>query len=446
MNLYTMLQQKQSQGAPLRVGIIGTGKFGTMYLSQVRKVPGVHLVGIAELNMPRAFDNLQRTLWPKEQVDAKTLEEAYNTGKTCVMDSGDDLIASPFTEIIIDCTGDPELGIKNTLRCCQYGKHIVNVNVESDALAGPLLAKRAAAAGIVYSLAYGDQPAMICEMVDWARAAGFEVVCAGKGTRFQPIYHQSTPDTIWGYYGISPENAAKGGMNPKVFNSFLDGTKSAIEMAAVSNATGLLPNSTGLLFPPCGADDLPRILKPKSAGGILEQSGMVEVVASEERDYRPVYRDLRFGIYITLKGDSEYMMNCYKEYGMVTDETGEYTCLYRPNHMIGLEMNLSVASVGVRREPTGCPRAFNADVVSVAKCDIPKGTILDGEGGYYVYGEVLPAKTSVEKGCLPLGFSGNKKVLRDIKAGEILTYDAIEYDSSCLTMEIRRELEAMAKK
>lgn len=445
MNLYAMLQEKYKQNKPLRVGIIGTGKFGTMYLSQVKKVQGVHLVGIAELNIHRAFENLKRTMWPDEQVNAKTLEEAYKTGKTCVIESGDELIASPFIEIIIDCTGDPELGIRNTLRCCEYGKHIVNVNVESDALAGPVLAQRAEKAGVVYSLAYGDQPAMICEMVDWARTSGFEVVCAGKGTRFQPKYHQSTPDTVWDYYGISPEDAKKGGMNPKVFNSFLDGTKSAIEMASVSNATGLLPNTAGLIFPACGADDLPRILKPKTAGGILERSGMVEVIASEERDGRPVYRDLRFGIYLTLRGDSDYMKSCYKEYGMVTDETGEYTCLYRPNHMIGLEMNISVAAVGTRREPTGCPKMFNADVVSIAKCDIPAGTVLDGEGGYYVYGNVMPAKLSVAKGCLPLGFSGHKKVLRSIKAGEVITYDAIEYDSNCLTMKIRRELEAMAK-
>lgn len=445
MNLYAMLQEKYKQNKPLRVGIIGTGKFGAMYLSQVKKVQGVHLVGIAELNIHRAFENLKRTMWPDEQVNAKTLEEAYKTGKTCVIESGDELIASPFIEIIIDCTGDPELGIRNTLRCCEYGKHIVNVNVESDALAGPVLAQRAEKAGVVYSLAYGDQPAMICEMVDWARTSGFEVVCAGKGTRFQPKYHQSTPDTVWDYYGISPEDAKKGGMNPKVFNSFLDGTKSAIEMASVSNATGLLPNTAGLIFPACGADDLPRILKPKTAGGILERSGMVEVIASEERDGRPVYRDLRFGIYLTLRGDSDYMKSCYKEYGMVTDETGEYTCLYRPNHMIGLEMNISVAAVGTRREPTGCPKMFNADVVSIAKCDIPAGTVLDGEGGYYVYGNVMPAKLSVAKGCLPLGFSGHKKVLRSIKAGEVITYDAIEYDSNCLTMKIRRELEAMAK-
>lgn len=442
MNLYAMLQERQKQGNPLRVGIIGTGKFGCMYLSQVRKIAGIHLVGIAELNISRAFDNLKRTLWNDEQVNAKSFEEAYKTGKTFVCGSADDLISSPFTEIIIDCTGNPELGIENTLKCCKYKKHIVNVNVEADALAGPILAKKAKEAGIIYSLAYGDQPAEICEMVDWAKTSGFEVVCAGKGTRFQPQYHQSTPDTIWDYYGITPEAAKEGGMNPKVFNSFLDGTKSAIEMVAVSNATGLTP-PRGLNFYPCGADHLPHILKPKEDGGLLEKSGMVEVVASEERDGRPVFRDLRFGIYVTLKGDSKYMQNCYKEYGMVTDETGKYICLYRPYHMIGLELNVSVASVGLRKEPTGYPKMFNADVVSIAKCNIPAGTILDGEGGYYVYGDIMPAKESVSNGYLPLGFSGGKKVLHNIKAGEIITYDKIEYDKNCLTMQMRREMEKM---
>lgn len=445
MNFYSMLKQRQEAGAPVRVGLIGAGKFGTMYLSQVRKVPGVHLVGLAELNIPKAFASLKRTNWPDSQVDAKDLEEAFRTGKTCVLESADELIRSPFTEIIIDCTGLAELGIETSLKCIEHGKHIVNVNVEADILAGPALARRAQKAGVVYSLAYGDQPAEICEMVDWARTAGFEVVCAGKGTRFQPQYHQSTPETIWGYYGIPEEHAIKSGMNPKLFNSFLDGTKSAIEMACVANCTGLLPPADGLKFPPCGADHLPRILKPKADGGILEHSGMVEVVASEERDGRPVYRDLRFGIFITLKGDSEYMQDCYREYGMVVDETGVYTSLYRPNHMIGLELNISVASIGTRREPTGCPAAFSADVAAVAKFDLPAGTVLDGEGGYHVYGEAVPARTSMERKLLPLNFTANKRILRDIKAGEFLTLDDIEYDPHCLTMQMRKEMADLIK-
>ena len=161
------------------------------------------------------------------------------------------------------------------------------VNVEADALVGPLLAQRARAAGIVYSLAYGDQPALICEMVDWCRAAGFEVVAAGKGTKYLPAYHASTPATVWPHYGFTPEVVAAGDFNAQMFNSFLDGTKSAIEMAAVANATGLLPARNGLSFPPCGVDDLPRILKPRRRRRrFCEHAGQVEVVSSVERDGR----------------------------------------------------------------------------------------------------------------------------------------------------------------
>jgi len=233
MNLFRMLKEREKQGKLLRVGLIGAGKFGTMYISQARKVPGIHLIGVADLVPENAMKAFKRTLWKEEQVSAKTLDEAYSNGTTCILDNVDELVSSPYVDIIIEATGNPEVGIENVLKCCHHKKDIIMVNVEADAVAGPLLAKKAKEAGIVYSLAYGDQPAMICEMVDWARTAGFEVVAAGKGTKYLPIYHKSTPDTIWDYYGLTKEQAEKGGMNPKMFNSFLDGTKSAIDMASV---------------------------------------------------------------------------------------------------------------------------------------------------------------------------------------------------------------------
>jgi len=445
MGYQQMLAELQAHGKPARVGIIGTGKFGTMYVSQVRKVIGCHLVAICELDPARAYWALETTKWPKEQYSAKTMEEAYRTGKTTVITSRDELLESPYVDIIIDCTGNAELGVDTCLKAFAHGKSVVNVNVECDILAGAVLAEEAKKAGVVYSMAWGDQPAEIVDMVDWARTAGFEVVCAGKGTRFQPEYHQSTPDTIWGYYGITAEHAEKSHMRAQMFNSFLDGTKSAIEMAAVSNATGLLPPEGGLNFPPVGTDDLPRILKPKDKGGLLDHSGMVEVIASEERDGRPVFKDLRFGIYVTLHGDSPYMMDCYKEYGMHTDPTGEFTCLYRPYHMIGLETNITVAQIATRHEATGVADAFRSDVVAVAKFDIPKGTVLDGEGGFWVYGNAVPAKTSVEKHLLPLNFSANKKVLRDIKAGEVVSLNDVEYDPNCQVMQLRERMKKFIK-
>ena len=272
------------------------------------------------------------------------------------------MIAAAEIEIVIDATGHPAAGIGHVLACCEHGKSIVMVNVEADALAGPLLARRAEAAGIVYSLAYGDQPALICEMVDWARTAGFEVVAAGKGTKYLPAYHASTPDTVWPHYGLSADDAKLGGLNAQMFNSFLDGTKSAIEMAAVANATGLAPAPGGLEFPPCGVDDLPRVLRPSVDGGRLHHSGQVEVVSSLERDGRPVFRDLRWGVYVTLRGDGPYVERCFREYGLLTDDSGRYTAMYKPYHLIGLELGISVASVGLRREPTGVARGWHGDV------------------------------------------------------------------------------------
>ena len=320
------------------------------------------------------------------------------------------------------------------------------VNVEADALAGPLLARRAREAGVVYSLAYGDQPALICEMVDWCRAAGFAVVAAGKGTKYLPEYHASTPDTVWPYYGFSPERVAAGDFNARMFNSFLDGTKSAIEMAAVANATGLIPAPDGLAFPPCGVDDLPRVLRPADEGGRLHHAGQVEVISSLERDGRPVFRDLRWGVYVTFRAGEEagedYVRRCFGEYGFSTDPSGRYSAMYKPYHAIGLELGISVASVGLRGEPTGAPIAWHGDVVATAKRDLAAGETLDGEGGYTVYGKLLPAATSLLQGGLPLGLAHGVRLKRRIAAHAIVRWDDVDIDAANDAVRFRREMEA----
>lgn len=442
MNLYHFLEEREAQGKPVRIGIIGAGKFSTMYMAQAKKTPGVQLVGIVDLLPEKAKDSLRRTMWEEERIGATSLEAAEQTGAVCILTEAETLIGSPCVDIIIEATGSPEAGVRHVLWCCEYQKHIIMVNVETDAVAGPLLAKKAEEAGIIYSLAYGDQPAMIAEMVDWARAVGFEVVAAGKGTKYLPRYHQSTPETIWNDYGISPEKAKAGGMNPKMFNSFLDGTKSAIEMAAVSNATGLLVPEDGLKFPPCGTDDLHHILKPKSDGGMLPQSGMVEVVSSLERDGRSVYRDLRMGIFVVVKGDSQYITDCFEEYYIPMDHTGTYISLARPYHMIGLELGVTVASIATRGEATGYPKAFLADVVATAKRDLAVGEELDGEGGFTVYGKVTTAAHSLAIGGVPLGLCNHVTLKNPIAAGAPVRWTDIVYDETSLAIQIRKEMEA----
>ena len=441
MNLHRLLLARAAERRPLRVALIGAGKFGSMFLSQARRTPGVHVVALVDLDPARARASLARVGWPQEQYAARTLGEARHGGTTCISDDALAAIASDAVEIVIDATGSPGAGIRHALACCANGKHIVMVNVEADALAGPLLARRAKAAGVVYSLAYGDQPALICEMVDWARAAGFEVVAAGKGTKYLPAYHASTPDTVWGHYGFTPEKVAGGDFNAQMFNSFLDGTKSAIEMAAVSNASGLTPAAQGLEFPPCGVDDLPRVLKPRSAGGVLAHPGQVEVVSSLERDGSPVDRDLRWGVYVTFAADSEYVRRCFDEYGLVTDETGEYAAMYKPFHLIGLELGISVAAVGLRREASGAPDDFRADVVAVAKRDLEPGERLDGEGGYTVYGRLMRAADSLRMRGLPIGLAHRVRLTRRVSRGEPLSWDDITAPGHDEAFRVRSEME-----
>jgi len=446
MNLHRMLEERAAAGRPLRVALIGAGKFGSMYLAQAKHTPGIHVVAIADLAPDRAKASLARVGWPADRYAARSIAEAGRAGRTCVTDDTPSAIAAPEVEIVIDATGSPSAGIRHALACCRHGKHVVMVNVEADALAGPLLARRAREAGIVYSLAYGDQPALICELVDWCRAAGFEVVAAGKGTKYLPAYHESTPATVWPHYGFTPEQVAAGDFNAQMFNSFLDGTKSAIEMAAVANATGLAPARGGLAFPPCGVDDLPRVLRPRDEGGHLEHVGQVEVISSLERDGRPVFRDLRWGVYVTFRAGArqgeDYVRRCFGEYGFPTDPSGRYSAMYKPTHAIGLELGVSVASAGLRGEPTGSATGWRGDVVATAKRDLRAGESLDGEGGYTVYGRLAPAADSLKLGALPLGLAHGVKLRRAVAAHAAVRWDDVEFDPNDETVRFRREMEA----
>jgi predicted homoserine dehydrogenase-like protein len=441
MNLHRKLLERAEAGRPVRVGLIGAGKFGSMFLAQVPTTPGLHLVGIADLSVPRARAALARVGWPAERYEAASFAAALATGGTHLTEDSGALIAADL-DVVIEATGNPAAGIAHALACIAAGRHVVMVNVEADALAGPLLAERARAADVVYSLAYGDQPALVCEMVDWARAAGFEVIAAGKGTKYLPAYHASTPETVWGHYGIEPERAAAGGMNPQMFNSFLDGTKSGIEMAAIANATGLAAPGGGLGFPPCGVDALPSVLKPRQEGGVLDGPGMVEVVSSLNRDGSPVERDLRWGVYVVFRAPGEYQARCFAEYGLVTDPSGRYAAMYKPFHLIGLELGISVASAALRGEATGAPTGFRADVAAVAKRDLSPGERLDGEGGATVWGRLMPAAESLACGALPIGLAHGVTLTRAVAAGDSVGWNDVAIDAGLPAVAVRREMEA----
>ena len=444
MNLHELLTRRANSVGPVKLGVIGAGKFASMFLTQALHVPEIHVVGVADLDVGKARAALARTGWPTERYRAGSFAEALRAGGTYVSDSADDLIAAPGLEALLEVTGNPVAGARHAELGIDAGLHVIMVNVEADCLVGPVLAEKARAAGVVYSMAYGDQPALISELVDWCRTIGFDVVAAGKGTKYLPEYVTSTPGTVWDYYGFTAEQLAAGDFNPKMFNSFLDGTKSAIEMAAVANATGLIPQEEGLLFPPVAVDDLATALRPRQAGGQLSRRGTVEVISSLRRDGRPLERDLRWGVYVTFEARTDYAARCFAEYGMQTDPSGRYGALYRPYHLIGLELGISVASAVVRGEPTGTARAFHGDVVSVAKRDLSAGEVLDGEGGYTVRGVLTPAGASLACRALPIGLAGSVTLRNDIAAGAVLTYEDVGIDEGAAAVRLRRQLESAA--
>lgn len=441
MNLYSLMQKRTATQGPIRVGVIGAGKFASMFLTQALNTEGIHVVGVADIDVPKARGALQRTGWPAERYGARNFAEALRNGTTFVTESSADLIRLPEVEVILEVTGNPIVGTAHAVQSIDNGKHIIMVNVEADCMVGPILQRRAEAAGVVYSMAYGDQPALICEMVDWCRTVGFDIVAAGKGTKYLPEYNYSTPDTVWNYYGFSDEQLASGDFNPKMFNSFLDGTKSAIEMAAVANGTGLTPQDEGLFFPPAGVDDLPNVYREKSVGGILTRRGTVEIASSLNRDGTEVERDLRWGVYVTFEAKTDYAVQCFAEYGVKTDPTGRYGSLYRPYHMIGLELGVSIASAVLRGEATGSPTGFRGDVMTTAKKDLKAGEILDGEGGYTAFGKLAPARISLERNALPLGLAHGMKLKRDVPKDGTVSWDDVDADETLLAVQIRRQLE-----
>jgi predicted homoserine dehydrogenase-like protein len=445
MSLHRQLQQLAANHQSIKVGLIGAGKFGSMYLSQIPTTPGVQLVGIADLSPAGVKKNLERVGWKDEQSNAKSLDDAIKSGQTYISEDWQVLVSHPAIDVIVECTGHPIAAVDHCLLAFANGKHVVNVTVEADAFCGPLLAQKAQEAGVVYSLAFGDQPALICDLVDWARTCGFPVVAAGRGHKWLPHFSESTPETVWGNYGLTPEQATRGGLNPKMFNSFLDGSKPSIESTAVANATGLSVPSNGLLYPPASIEDIPFVTRPISEGGVLEKKGMVEVISSLEANGRKIPYDIRMGVWVTVEAETDYIKNCFEEYNAHTDPSGRYFTLYKRWHLIGLEVGMSVASVALRREATGVAHCWNADVVATAKRDLKPGEILDGEGGYTVWGKLLPASKSVAMGGLPLGLAHDIKLIRPVKKGQSLCWDDVAVDTSTHAYKIRQELETKFK-
>ena len=422
-SLYAMLLERQRSGQPIRVGLIGAGTFGTMFLRQALRAPGIDVVAVVDIDPLRAGNALVAAGFA---ADSLSFGSPLQRGRVLATDDVEAVLHSEHVDVIVEATGAPLAAIAHIRGAIAAGKDVVNVTVEADALVGPALVHEAEQANRCYSMAYGDQPALICELVDWARINGFGVVAAGKGTLHRPGFASTTPDTVWERYGFDPAVADAAGYDRRMFTSFVDGTKSAIEMAAVAAATGLGVADDGLRFPPAGARDLANVLRPVGAGGTLARSGSVEVVSCVDAAGTTVAEDLRWGVFVVIEAPDLVTMRHFADYGRAVDDTGRYAAIWRPNHLIGMELVTSIASVGILGVPTGSPREHVADVVAVAKRELPGEMELDGEGGYAVYGRLLPAQHAETQRALPIGLSCGLRTTRHISVGEVITWDDVE--------------------
>jgi len=413
---------------------IACGKFISMFLSQYNQLKKIKIDSIVDIDVRKAKSNCINSGLSKETIEQINF-----------VNSLDDILNRNI-EIFIEATGNPIMGTQHASKVIQSKKNIIMVNVEADVLCGKYLSDLAKEHDVNYSMAYGDQPSLILEQIEWARLNGFYVTCAGKGTKYHSSFEYSTPENVWDNYGLTHEKARKAGMNPKMFNSFVTGDKSSIEMAAVANASGLKCPDNGLTYPPVGVYDIANKLIPKNRGGVIDHEGQVEVISSIDKNKIQIPNDLRWGVYIVIKAQNNYAKNCFKEYGMITDKSGYYSAIWRPYHYIGLELAQSIYSIALDKKSTGHTKFFNADVISVAKKDLSVGERLDGEGGFAARGKLVSSKNSVENNFLPLGLSDGAITQKIIKKDEFIKINDVTINWNQETLKARKYQKNLMKK
>ncbi len=432
MTLRERLEARESAGTPVRVGVIGAGRFGTMVICALATMRGVRPSVVADIDRARGMQALAHAGFPDDamvRTDAVDRMNAAIALGVPVLTEDPGVLLRSAIDVVVEATGVPEVAVRHATDAFHQGKHVVMVSVEADILVGSVLRRMADQAGVVYSAAYGDQPALIHELVEWAAGLGFHVVAAGKGTKYLPEYRKGTPDDIWERYGVDHDQAL--GLNPQMYNSFTDGTKSAIEMAAVANMTGLRPDVRGMHFPPAGIAQLPEVLKPVEDGGVLHRAGVVEVVSSVDRAGRQVPNDLRWGVYVVITSPRPYLRRCFAEYGMPVDRTGAYAAMYRPYHLVGMELPISVVRAALDHEATGAPLPVPvAAVACAAKRPLAVGEVLDGEGGFTVYGVIDDAATARRERLLPIGLSRGAKIVQSVPEDRLVRFDDVSIDAS----------------
>jgi predicted homoserine dehydrogenase-like protein len=447
--LHELLLRREAEGKPIRVGIIGAGKFGASLVVQLSYMKGIRAPVVADLNLDRARQAYTSCGIPEEMIrtvkNVEELNEAIRAGKRVVTEDGLLLARCDLLDVVVEATGNPEAGAYMAYHSLMNKKHLVMVNVEADVTVGPVLKRMADTAGVVYSLVDGDQPGVIMNMVDWARTVGFEIVAAGRGTVFYPEDRAGTPDTVPARMGFSEEKIKRRGLNLKMYNSFRDGSKAQIEMAALANMTGLLPDVRGMHEPSVNVSDIARVLSLEGEGGILHREGVVELANSVAEDGKTLLPlPLRMGVFVVIKTAHPFLQEDLTHFRLYSGGNGKNFLLYRPYHLVSVEAPITILHAALYGQATGAPIGRPVvDVIAVAKRDLKRGERLDGGGGYTVNGLIERAEVARAEGLVPLELTDGGRLKQDVARGTPITYPMLDLREDSFLLKLRRIQDAM---
>ena len=438
--LSQQLVRRAADHTPIRVGIVGAGKFGAGLAVQISRMQGMEVCAIADLSPDRARAAYTSGGLPGDAVrtvhSSGELADAIHSGNRSVTEDGLLLAASDLLDVLVEATGIPEVGARIAYTALTHNTHLVMVNVEAD----PLLKRLADSAGVVYTLVDGDQPGVTMNLVEWARTLGFEIVAAGRGTVFYGDDREGVPDTVPDRFGFSPETIRRRTVNLKMFNSFRDGSKAQIEMTALANMTGLVPDVRGMHEPSLNISDIARTFSLEEEGGILSRQGVVELANSVREDgVTPLNAPLGMGVFVVIRTDHPIIQEDLAGYHLHPGGNGQNFLLYRPYHLVAVEAPLSIARAALTGQPTGAPLPTpTAEVIAVAKRDLKRGENLDGSGGYTVNGLIEKADVARTENLLPLGLASSVKLKVDATKGTPITYDMVDLNEDSFVLNLRR--------
>jgi len=421
MRLYNELKKRESMGNKIKVALIGAGQMGTDIVSMVSSMPGLDIGAVVDINLENAQTAYKLSGLKENEIkesSSKTeIEDLIMHNKAVITSDSNIVTEVDNIDVVIDATGVPEVGAEVGLNSIMNGKDIVMMNVEADVVIGPILNKMAKKSGVTYTGAAGDEPAAIMEIYDYAKSMGLEVVAAGKGKN-NPLQLDANPDSV-------RETAEKKGTTPRMLATFVDGTKTMVEMAAVSNATGLVPDVVGMHGPTTNVEDLPKKFSLKEQGGILNSKGVVDYSLG----------DVAPGVFVIVTSDNQRVKDsfAYSKMG-----SGPNYLLYRPYHLVSLETPISAARAVINGEATIAPEfGLVSETITVAKKDLKKGETLDGIGGFTVHGSIEKGDIAREKNLLPLGLTHGAVMKTNVKKGDLLTYDDVEIKKDSIIYQLR---------